>query len=288
MSLKSPEKPTGFKPPLFTIHGRHGTDMRKLSTTKQYYRTPFPSQKKKPPPHYKFHYDSEVKGWRESQKVTASHRWTKAKDAVRVGNYFIGIRKKPDTFLNIDVKKLVNATKINRTAQSARTMPDPDLTDDTEQEQLERTLTEPTLLLKPFEKNKEEPNDGVWICPVSIRASAERIKRFNWERPKTERKVLVESASKYQAIYLQKLLKEKDKEMKLITNQLIKSNKENVALLKELEGYRGKNYDELYAENITLKDQISRACRENALLAGQVRKENNKTLQKWNATRTVT
>jgi hypothetical protein len=64
-----------------------------------------------------------------------------------------------------------------------------------------------------------------------------RIKRFNWERPKTERKVLVESASKYQAIYLQKLLKEKDKEMKLITNQLIKSNKENVALLKELEGY---------------------------------------------------
>lgn len=40
-----------------------------------------------PPPHYRFHYDPEVKGWRETQKVTATTRWNKAKDAVRVGNY---------------------------------------------------------------------------------------------------------------------------------------------------------------------------------------------------------
>ncbi|XP_053374150.1 uncharacterized protein LOC128546816 [Mercenaria mercenaria] len=150
-----------------------------------------------------------------------------------------------------------------------------------------RTLTEPTLLLKPFVRDTDEPNDGTWTCPVPIRASAERTKQFNWERPKAERKALVESASKYQAIYLQKLLKEKDKEMKLITNQLIKSNKENVALLKELEGYRGKNYDELYKENITLKEQIARACRENVLLAGQLKKDNNRTLQKLNSVRTV-
>lgn len=52
-----------------------------------------------------------------------------------------------------------------------------------------------------------------------------------------ERRELVESASKYQAIYLQQLLKEKDREIRLITNQLVKANRENVSLLRELEGY---------------------------------------------------
>ncbi|XP_053374293.1 uncharacterized protein LOC128546915 [Mercenaria mercenaria] len=108
-----------------------------MSSTKRFFKTPFPSQKKKPPPHYKFHYDTEVKGWRESQKVTATSRWGKAKEAVRVGNYFIGIRKKPDTVLNIDVKKLVEATKHNRSVQSARKMADPSMLDESDQESLE-------------------------------------------------------------------------------------------------------------------------------------------------------
>ena len=42
------------------------------------------------------------------------------------------------------------------------------------QPMFQRTLTEPTLLLKPFVKNSEEPKDGVWTCPVSVRASADR------------------------------------------------------------------------------------------------------------------
>lgn len=52
-----------------------------------------------------------------------------------------------------------------------------------------------------------------------------------------------------------------------------------------LYSYRGKNYDELYKENITLKEQIARACRENVLLAGQWKKDNNRTLQKLSAAR---
>ena len=40
-----------------------------------------------PPPHYSFHYDEHLKGWRERDKPTATTRWNKAKDAVRVGNY---------------------------------------------------------------------------------------------------------------------------------------------------------------------------------------------------------
>ena len=66
--------------------------------------------------------------------------------------------------------------------------------------------------------------------------SPPRTKQFEWSRPKTDRKQLVESASKYQAIYLQGLLKDKDKEIRLITNQLLKANKDNYQLLRELEG----------------------------------------------------
>ncbi|KAL4222811.1 hypothetical protein ACF0H5_018851 [Mactra antiquata] len=237
----------------------------------------------KPPQHYRFHYDNEVHGWRESVKPNATTRWNKARGAVRVGNYFIGIKKKPNTYLNIDVKKLVQATNHTRQIQTARKMAQEK--DESETGTLERALTEPTLLTQPFMQGNKSL-DGVWTCPVTSVRTEDRAKHFDWDKPKTERKTLVESASKYQAIYLQKQLKEKDKEMKLIINQLLKSNKENVALLKELEGYRGKNYDELYQENLTLKEQVGRACRENVMLAGRLQQGHNRSLQRLNSGRT--
>ncbi|WAQ93527.1 hypothetical protein MAR_005998, partial [Mya arenaria] len=106
--------------------------------------------------------------------------------------------------------------------------------DGMEPETIVRTLTEPSIIHKPFQTEAKK-SEGFWSCPAPIKVTNERGKSFEWARPKTERKKLVESASKYQAIYLQGLLKEKDREIRLITNQLIKSNAENVSLLRELE-----------------------------------------------------
>ena len=64
-----------------------------------------------------------------------------------------------------------------------------------------------------------------------------RHSQFKWYRPKTDRKTLVESTSKYQAEMLQKLLKDKEREMRLLAKQVMKFNKENFTLLRELEGY---------------------------------------------------
>lgn len=44
--------------------------------------------------------------------------------------------------------------------------------------------------------------------------------------------------------------------------------------------YRGKNYDEMYKENMTNKDYLNRVCRENILLRGQIRKQGNRVLQR--------
>lgn len=265
----------GRKIPLFSKVGRNSIVDRK-SSVKPFIRTPFPTQRKKPPPSYRFHYDSTLKGWKEIPKETASARWNKAKGAVRVGGYFIGLRKKPNTVLNIDVKSLVRATAQNRSLESARKM-----NEDPEIESLQRTLTDPGIYPKPFVRGTDQKYDGVWTYPVDKRPSEECNKAFEWERPKTDRKNLVESASKYQAQYLQKLLKEKDKEIKLISYQLVKINKENVSLLKELDGFRGRNYDELYKENVVLKEQVARISRENNVLVGQVKKDNNLILKKW-------
>ncbi|XP_052248809.1 uncharacterized protein LOC127856556 isoform X2 [Dreissena polymorpha] len=279
------EKTKFRKLPVFTHNSRMNLELRKMSTCRQIYRTPFPSQKRKPPAHYKFHFDEEVKGWRERDKVSAATRWNKAKGAVRVGNYFIGIRKKPDTVLNIDVKKVVAATKANREQQlTYRQMAGKG--DEEIEESLVKTLTEPSVIQKPFTRPAGNTEQCAWSCPAFEKNITERAKSaFDWSRPKAERKQLVDSASRYQAIYLQGLLKEKDKEIRLITNQLLKANKENVSLLKELEG--GKNYDELYKENVTLKEQIARACRENVALAGQRHKERNRVLQKFEKARTL-
>ncbi|KAK3082804.1 hypothetical protein FSP39_005756 [Pinctada imbricata] len=65
----------------------------------------------------------------------------------------------------------------------------------------------------------------------------------------------------------------------MLRNQLMKANTENVKLINELEGYRGKNYDETYNENLTLKDNLSRVIRENIMLRGRIRQDGNSKLQ---------
>ena len=60
--------------------------------------------------------------------------------------------------------------------------------------------------------------------------------KFDWFRPKIDRQTLVETAARYQAEELKKLLRQKEIEMRLMTKQLLRTNKENYSLLKELEG----------------------------------------------------
>lgn len=54
----------------------------------------------------------------------------------------------------------------------------------------------------------------------------------------------------------------------------------NLIILNRIFRYRGKNYDEMYKENMTNKDYLNRVCRENILLRGQIRKQGNRVLHR--------
>ncbi|XP_062610855.1 uncharacterized protein LOC134272670, partial [Saccostrea cucullata] len=130
---------------------------------------------------------------------------------------------------------------------------------------------------KPFKSSSKT----IWTCPNALKPVSERCKDFTFEKTKANQgEKQVSAATNLQAVYLKKLLDEKEKEIKSLQNQLHKANNENVKLIQELEGYRGKNYDEMYKENLTNKDHLNRVCRENILLHGLIRKQGNRRLQR--------
>lgn len=65
----------------------------------------------------------------------------------------------------------------------------------------------------------------------------DRCKDFAFEKTKANPSDKQHSAAtNLQAVYLKKLLEEKEKEIKSLQNQLHKANNENVKLIQELEG----------------------------------------------------
>ncbi|XP_062602606.1 uncharacterized protein LOC134264327 [Saccostrea cucullata] len=133
------------------------------------------------------------------------------------------------------------------------------------------------VISKPFKSSSKT----IWTCPNALKPVSERCKDFTFEKTKANQgEKQVSAATNLQAVYLKKLLDEKEKEIKSLQNQLHKANNENVKLIQELEGYRGKNYDEMYKENLTNKDHLNRVCRENILLHGLIRKQGNRRLQR--------
>lgn len=144
-------------------------------------------------------------------------------------------------------------------------------------ESVEAAILDKPVISKPFKTTSET----IWTCPRSLKPVNERCKDFAFEKTKANPSDKQHSAAtNLQAVYLKKLLEEKEKEIKSLQNQLHKANNENVKLIQELEGYRGKNYDEMYKENMTNKDYLNRVCRENILLRGQIRKQGNRVLHR--------
>ncbi|KAK3603175.1 hypothetical protein CHS0354_043008 [Potamilus streckersoni] len=229
------------------------------------------TSRKRPPP-YAFHYDPAIKGWRAPTKDAPISKWAKAKGAMKL----ITIKKK-STVLNIDVKSLVSATARQRIMAHQQRKIDFQNTESSEIE----LLKHPSVITKPFVRQDDRKQDAVWMNPPSIRNTKENChKLFNFERPKTAVSDKPRaSTSIYQIQFLRKRLEETEQELKLVTQQLVRVNAVNCQLLKELEGYRGKNYDDIYNENITLKQQVARITKENVLLQGYKRQEGNKRLQ---------
>ena len=60
---------------------------------------------------------------------------------------------------------------------------------------------------------------------------------FAFERPKTaDHEKLSSAVSSHQAVFLKKVIEEKDAEIKTLQAQLMKANTENVKLIHELDG----------------------------------------------------
>ncbi|XP_071150159.1 uncharacterized protein [Mytilus edulis] len=221
-------------------------------------------QVKSKPVLHKVTYDSRAKGWVGPQKETHS-KWVKARGAVM----FLGIRNA--TRPRIDVASLVRATK-NRTSFSKMTDVDQD-------DSIQVTLRNPSHISRPFDTTK--PGGAVWTSPKPIGSAKERSKYFSFDRPKTSDRTRLSSAvSSHQAQYLKKILQEKEKELQMMQRLLSKSTEENSKLSKELEGYQGKNYDEIYVENLKLKESISRVSKENVILRGQLQQDRNPAVQR--------
>ncbi|XP_052079157.1 uncharacterized protein LOC127717519 isoform X1 [Mytilus californianus] len=214
---------------------------------------------------HKVTYDSRARGWIGPQKETHS-KWVKARGAVM----FLGIRN-ATTRPRIDVASLVRATK-NKMSFSKMTYVDKD-------DSIQVTLRNPSFISRPFDTTKSE--GAVWTSPKPIGSAKERSKYFSFDRPKTSDRTRLSSAvSSHQAQYLKKILQEKEKELQMMQKLLSKSTDENSKLSKELEGYQGKNYDEIYLENLKLKESISRVSKENVILRGQLQQERNPAVQR--------
>ncbi|KAL3832298.1 hypothetical protein ACJMK2_023952 [Sinanodonta woodiana] len=228
------------------------------------------TSRKRPPP-YAFHYDPAIKGWRAPTKDAPISKWAKAKGAMKL----ITIKKK-STVLDIDVKSLVSATARQRIMAHQQRKIDFQCTEGSEIE----ILKHPSVITKPFVRQDQRKQDAVWMTPPSVRNTKENCQKvFKFERPKTaDSETLRASTSIYQIQFLRKRLEETERELKLVTQQLVRTNAVNCQLLKELEGYSGKNYDEIYNENLTLKQQVVRITKENILLQGYKRQEGNRRL----------
>ncbi|XP_011423635.2 uncharacterized protein [Magallana gigas] len=220
-------------------------------------------------PLHKCTFDRQKRSWLGPVKPQQAlpSRWAKAKGAV----FFLGM--KPASRRSIDVDSLVKATKLLRSSMNT-TAGETICEDD---ESVEAAILHKPVISKPFKTSSET----IWSCPRSLKPVNERCKDFAFEKTKANPSDKQHSAAtNLQAVYLKKLLEEKEKEIKSLQNQLHKANNENVKLIQELEGYRGKNYDEMYKENMTNKDYLNRVCRENILLRGQIRKQGNRVLQR--------
>ena len=62
--------------------------------------------------------------------------------------------------------------------------------------------------------------------------------QFEWDRPHTDRPTLVELAARYRADQLEKLLRQKEIEIRLMAKQVLRTNTDNYSLMKELEKYQ--------------------------------------------------
>lgn len=140
-------------------------------------------------------------------------------------------------------------------------------------------LREPTVLTKPFHHSHSN-KDSVWRTPYFSRPLEHRQIQFEWDRPHTDRHSLVEMAASYRAEQLEKLLRQKEIEIRLMAKQVLRTNTDNYSLMKELEKYQGKPYDDIYQENLVLRHWLSRTSRDNVILTGKLRQESNQRLQK--------
>ncbi|XP_033728680.1 uncharacterized protein LOC117317835 [Pecten maximus] len=142
-------------------------------------------------------------------------------------------------------------------------------------------LREPPLIKKPFCRSSDDSGEGVvWTTPAPCRHLADRSKEFTFDRPNPSKPGKLTSAvGSHQAEYMKKLLAEKDREFQMLQRQLMKCNNDNVRLIQELDGFKGKNYELLSKENITLRANNSRLLKENVILRGHVRKDGNSILQ---------
>ncbi|KAK7498255.1 hypothetical protein BaRGS_00010515 [Batillaria attramentaria] len=115
---------------------------------------------------------------------------------------------------------------------------------------------------------EEAADSGPWQSPVTD----SNPERFSWERPPTlDRQSLTAAACIHQARAMQETVRERDRQIRILRRELMKVNEENYRLVKELEGYRGKNREELYRENKTLREHLKRVVKENITLRGQQR-----------------
>lgn len=233
-------------------------------------------------PYQKCSYKPDHKGWLGPVK-TAPSRWAKARGAV-IAFGLKGSRSRP----TIDVASLVKATKKKHTTFSGRagkretpdtmTTHNPDLVP---WENPEVLLREPPHIRKPFCRAVDDTGEGVvWKTPAPSRHLSERSKQFSFDRPKPgERGSLVEAVGTHQAQYMKKILADKEREFLMLQRQLNKCNSDNVKLIQELEGFKGKNYSALSKENNILRANNSRLLKENIVLHGHVKKDGNSVLQ---------
>lgn len=221
---------------------------------------------------YRCSFDPKKKGWLGPVKSDdTTSKWSKARGAVA----FLGLQRKQKRD-QIDVASLVRATIRRHTLHIL----DPGTRHMDYDNELEEALIAPPVIPKPFVK-MEKMNQGIWKSPNPLRRTTDISEQFNFHRPKApDRETLSTAFMSHQAQYMKKVLAEKEKEMKLLQSQLNKFNAETYRLLKELEGYRGKNYDEIFEENEVLKGNIARVSKENTLLHGQLKQRNNRMLNK--------
>ncbi|OWF50507.1 uncharacterized protein LOC110450316 [Mizuhopecten yessoensis] len=231
-------------------------------------------------PVHKCSYKPDHRGWLGPVKTTPS-KWAKARGAViafglKAGNY------RP----TIDVASLVKATNRRHIACSgqtgirhtADTMTSHGDVVPVENPQV--LLREPPRIKKPFRSTEDSGEGAVWKTPAPCRHLEDRSKVFLFDRPiPTEPEKLVSAVGSHQAEYMKKVLAEKEREFQLLQRQLIRCNDDNVKLIQELDGFKGKNYADMSRENTILRANNSRLLKENVVLRGNVRKDGNTVLQ---------